>query len=187
MRPDPGNCEPTGGSAGIRRGAVELGAGDVPPAPSCSLNRPIGTGRTLAAISVELAAVKSVARRHGGTVNDLILTTVASALRTLLADRGESVDRLVISVPVSARRRSAAGQLGNQVGVIPMTIPTGGRAGCPAGHRRRNRPDLPKVTAALRGQFASLTGTEPSAGRDGPALPLRVVSRMVNWPECNST
>jgi WS/DGAT/MGAT family acyltransferase len=143
------------GLLSIRRAAAELGAGDSSPAPSSSINRPIGADRTLGATGVDLDAVKSAARRRGGTVNDVLLTAVAGALHTLLAERGESVDRLVISVPVSARQPGAARQLGNQVGVIPMMIPTTGdssdRLATVAGITRDRKTHTPGASAALIG------------------------------------
>ena len=51
---------------------------------------------------------------------------MTGALRAVLAERGENVDRLVVSMPVSARRQASVGQLGNQVGVIPVEVPTVG-------------------------------------------------------------
>jgi len=143
------------GLLSIRRAAAELGADGSSTAPGSSLNRPIGAGRTLAATSVNLDAVKSAARGRGGTVNDVLLTAVAGALHTLLAERGESVERLVISVPVSARQHGAARQLGNQVGVIPMTIPTTGgpndRLAAVAEITRDRKTHTPGASAALIG------------------------------------
>jgi len=74
----------------------------------------------------DLADVRAVARAHGGTVNDVVLTAATGALHTVLRKRGELVDHLVISVPISARRKASATQLGNQVGVIPVALPTTG-------------------------------------------------------------
>ena len=47
-------------------------------------------------------------------------------MHTVLRARGELADGFVISVPVSARAKTSSGQLGNQVGVIPVTVPTTG-------------------------------------------------------------
>ena len=44
----------------------------------------------------------------------------------MLAGRGEHIDRLVVSIPVPARRTATATELGNQVGVIPVEVPTTG-------------------------------------------------------------
>ncbi|HYU87016.1 MAG TPA: wax ester/triacylglycerol synthase family O-acyltransferase, partial [Kribbellaceae bacterium] len=95
-------------------------------APRCSLNRPTGPARRLAVARADLAAVRSVAHVHGGTVNDVVLAAVTGALREVLAGRGEVVDRFVISVPVSPRRRTDAARLGNEVGVLPIELPATG-------------------------------------------------------------
>jgi diacylglycerol O-acyltransferase / wax synthase len=115
-------------AAVLRAALAELRPGQVRPAPRCSLNRPTGTGRRLAVARADLAAVRRVAHARGGTVNDVVLTAVGGALGAVLRRRGESVDRLVVSVPVSGRRQATADRLGNQVGVMPVEVPTGGDA-----------------------------------------------------------
>jgi len=114
------------GLARLRAAAVELGATSNPQAPRCTLNRPIGTGRALGVARADVVAVRAAARAQGGTINDFVLTAVTGAVRSVLANRGETVDQLVISMPVSGRRRASAVKLGNQVGVIPVTVPTTG-------------------------------------------------------------
>ena len=106
----------------------------------------------------------TVAHRDGATVNDVALTAVAAALRSLLASRGESVDRFVISVPVSARRQASASDLGNEVGVIPLEIPADGDP------RDRLR------TIAARTQAAKRTPPAASTAVLGPAF--RVLARL---------
>ena len=89
----------------------------------CSLNRPISRRRQLATARVNLSDTLASAHRHNATVNDVLLAAVAGALAATLRGRGESLDRFVISVPVSIRRTATTAQLGNQVGVIPVTVP----------------------------------------------------------------
>jgi diacylglycerol O-acyltransferase len=110
------------------RGAVaELGLGGRTAAPiRNSLNQPTGARRSFAVARTDLAAVREVAHAYGGTVNDVVLTTVAGALHALLRRRGEDVDHLVISVPVSARTEDTGARLGNQAGVIPIALPATG-------------------------------------------------------------
>jgi diacylglycerol O-acyltransferase / wax synthase len=111
----------------IRQGLAELG-GTRPPRrlPATSLNRPTGPQRRIDVVAADLAAIRDLGHGHGGTVNDMILAAIAGALRALLASRGEQLDVVTVSVPVSARRAAADGQLGNQVGVMPVTVPAGG-------------------------------------------------------------
>ncbi|MET1072724.1 MAG: wax ester/triacylglycerol synthase domain-containing protein [Umezawaea sp.] len=110
----------------LRAAVAEAGIGRRSHAPRGSLNQPTGTKRALAVARVDLAAVHAAARAQGGTINDAVLSAVAGALHTVLAARGEDVDRLVVSIPVSARRQAEVAELGNRVGVIPVGIPTTG-------------------------------------------------------------
>ena len=110
----------------LRDGLGELGAGRPPSAPRSSLNRPTGQHRRFVMVDVDLEAVRATARAHGGTINDLLLTAVTAALRELLLDRGEVVDSLVVSVIVSGRTQTPTGELGNEVGAIPVSLPLTG-------------------------------------------------------------
>ena len=109
------------------QGLAELG-GARPPRrlPPTSLNRPTGPQRRLDVVAADLAAIRDLGHAHGGTVNDMILAVIAGALRALLASRGEQLDLLTVSVPVSARQAVTGGQLGNQVGVMPVALPASG-------------------------------------------------------------
>jgi diacylglycerol O-acyltransferase / wax synthase len=135
--------------ATLRAGSRELSVGRPRLAPRTSLNRPTGPHRRLALARADLAAARTIAHANGATVNDLVLTVVAGASRTLLAHRGEDLDELVVSVPVappaSVPREGdrARPQLGNRVGVIPVRLPTRGepevrlRAIAAITHRRK--------------------------------------------------
>ena len=94
--------------------------------PRSSLNQPTGPDRYLTVIRADLAEILSVAHAHGATVNDVVLTAIASALHDLMATRGERVDRFVVSVPVAARSTTTATELGNRVGIVPIDIPATG-------------------------------------------------------------
>ena len=139
----------------LRAAAVELGTTSNPHAPRCTLNRPIGAGRALAVARTDLGAVHAAAHAQGGTVNDVVITAVTGALRTVLANRGETVNQLVVSMPVSSRRRASATSLGNQVGVIPVTVPTTGeptqRLAAVARITRQRKTAAPGSSAALLG------------------------------------
>lgn len=108
----------------VKRAAAEIGA----PQRSaiCSLNAPAGANQRLVTVTAKLDDVRRFAHVHGGTVNDAVLAAIIGAVRTLLARRGESVPELVVSVPVSARTSATAARLGNQVGVMPVRLSTGG-------------------------------------------------------------
>ena len=114
----------------IREGIAELG-GAPPPRRllATSLNRPVGPRRRLDVVAVDLAAIRDLGHAHGGTVNDVVLAAVAGALRTLLAARGEQLGEVTITVPVAARRAATGGELGNQIGIMPVTVPATGDFG----------------------------------------------------------
>jgi hypothetical protein len=67
-----------------------------------------------------------MAHRHHATVNDILLTAAAEALRTVLAEDGENVSALVVSVPVSRRVSTTATALGNDVEAMPVRVPCTG-------------------------------------------------------------
>jgi hypothetical protein len=129
--PGPGDLQHgAGGTRGLRQGVAELGGVRGPRRLArSSLNRPTGPRRRLDVVGADLAAVRAFAHAHGGTVNDVVLAIVAGGLRDLLASRGETLDRVTISVPVSARREADTGRLGNQVGVMPVAVPCDGGLG----------------------------------------------------------
>ena len=84
-----------------------------------------------------------------------MLAAIAGALRALLASRGEELSLVSVSVPVSARQEATAGQLGNQVGVMPVTIPAGGhlagRASQVAGITRARKTAARGTSSVLLG------------------------------------
>jgi diacylglycerol O-acyltransferase / wax synthase len=126
----PGAQRRPGGLRRIRQGMAELGGARLPHRlPMTSLNRPVGPQRRLDAVAVDLAGVRDLGHAHGGTVNDVVLAAVAGALRTLLAARGEHLDEVTITVPVAARRAASGGELGNQIGIMPVTVPATGDFG----------------------------------------------------------
>lgn len=108
----------------LRAGIAELRAGGNPVAAKTSLNRPTGTHRATRAVRVDLETVRARAHTRGATVNDAVLAGVTGALAALLRRRGEQVDHLVVSMPVSTRQPSSADHLGNEVGVAPVDLPT---------------------------------------------------------------
>jgi WS/DGAT/MGAT family acyltransferase len=74
-----------------------------------------------------LTEVKRVGKTLGGTVNDVLMTTVAGALRRYLQEHEQLVDGINIraSVPVNLRPLDAPLELGNRFGLIFPTLTTG--------------------------------------------------------------
>ncbi|HEX4540988.1 MAG TPA: wax ester/triacylglycerol synthase family O-acyltransferase [Acidimicrobiales bacterium] len=92
-------------------------------APRTSLQTAISAHRRIAFAEVSLDKVKTVKNTLGGTVNDVILTMCAGALRSLLAARGEHPERsLVAAVPVSVRSEEQRGTMGNQISAMLVSL-----------------------------------------------------------------
>ena len=95
------------------------------PAPPSPLNVEIGPHRRFAGVACELQDFKAVKNAFGGTVNDVVLTVVAGALRRWLRSRGVRTEGLELRalVPVSIRPKGAENQLGNQIAVMRGPLP----------------------------------------------------------------
>lgn len=107
----------------VGAGTRELGLRRPRLADRCSLLGPTGGSRRLEVATADLAGVRFAAHELGASVNDVVVTAVTGALVDLLARRGERVDELVVSVPVSRRAQVDAGSLGNATGVVPVRVP----------------------------------------------------------------
>ena len=96
-------------------------------APSTPLNQPIGRHRRFDWLALDLEEVKAVKSRLGGTVNDVVLTTVAGALRRFLLNRGAEVRGLEyrVIVPVSVRGEDERGVANNRASAWLLTLPVG--------------------------------------------------------------
>ncbi len=77
--------------------------------------------------AVPLAEVRLAKAAVGGTVNDVLLSTIAGGLRRYLQRRGDRVDGLSFRavVPVSLRPLSQMSELGNQFGLVFLPLPVG--------------------------------------------------------------
>jgi WS/DGAT/MGAT family acyltransferase len=154
----------------------QIGSGMAPASP---FNVPIGPNRRFSFTDVPVADAKAVKNALGGTVNDVILTLVAGALRRLLLARGESTMNLSLRamVPVSTRDESQKMALGNRVSMFFVDLPIGDM----------DPPDrLSLISAATRhfkdtGQAlgaASLVGMTRWAPPTLHALAARVTARQ---------
>jgi diacylglycerol O-acyltransferase / wax synthase len=133
------------------------------PAPVVSFNRPIGPHRDVAWRQFDLATVKAVARRLGGTVNDVVLTVVSGALGSALHARGEEVpeEPLRTLIPVSVRTAEEFGAPGNRVSLWLVPLPV-------------NDPDP-------RRRFRTIHATTDELKRGGEAAGGAVVAEAANW------
>ncbi len=102
--------------------------GALRPATDTPFNREIGPHRRFDWLALDLDEVKRVKRALGGTVNDLVLATVAGAVSRFLVQRGISQHRqrgfdFRVFCPVSVRSRSERGTLGNRVSSMIASLP----------------------------------------------------------------
>jgi len=74
-----------------------------------------------------LADVKAVGKALGCSVNDVLLSCAAGAIRGYLVDRGELVDgaELRAMIPVNLRPAGPVRSLGNKFGLVPLLLPIG--------------------------------------------------------------
>ena len=76
---------------------------------------------------VPLAEVKAIGRAYDCSINDVLLSSVAGALRSYLQRHGDAVDGLSLRalVPVNLRPPEKAYKLGNRFGLVFLDLPLG--------------------------------------------------------------
>ncbi|MCU0257573.1 MAG: wax ester/triacylglycerol synthase family O-acyltransferase [Solirubrobacteraceae bacterium] len=94
-------------------------------APRTSLNRRISAHRRVALTTISLSEVKRIKNHFGVTVNDVIVTITAAALREWLLTHDElPTDPLLAMIPISVRLPEEFGTFGNRVSMMTVPIPT---------------------------------------------------------------
>lgn len=180
----------------------------LPPDPKTLLKGALGSEKRVAwSEPLVLEDVKRVARTAKATVNDVLVATVAGALRRYLARRGDNVDGLEVRamVPVNLRRSAPPTTLGNFFGLVLLGLHVGVTDPLSRLMVVRQRMDLLKATpeAAVAHALLSAMGRSPRLIEDmgvtffgnkaslvltnvpGPRLPVKLagvpVSRMMFW------
>lgn len=101
----------------------------MPADPMTRLKGDLGTAKRCAWSKVlALDEVKSFSKTTGATINDVLLTGVAGALRRYLISRGEELRpglEIRAIVPVNLRPEGAVEQLGNRFGLVFLALPVG--------------------------------------------------------------
>ena len=111
-------------------------------APRTVFNGVISAHRRFAFGSLPIDAIKAVKNELGGTVNDVVMTLCAGALRRWLIDHDSLPDLpLLAMVPVSVRDESEAGAGGNRVSAMVAVLPT-------------DEPDPRRRLEAMHGEMA---------------------------------
>lgn len=155
------------------------------PAPESPLNTVIGEQRRYAMVSLDLDDHRRIRKAHGGTVNDVVLATVAGALRAWLLTRGEKVSpstTVRAMVPVSIRpdadgASTRATATGNRVSSYLVDLPVGEPSAVMRLHQVSYRMQAHKETGQAVGAEAlvGLAGFSPPTLH---ALGARVASGL---------
>lgn len=132
-------------------------------APLTSFNHPIGPHRRVDWLSLELSTVKAIKDRLGGTLNDVVLATVAGGVQKYLArrSRGGAPADFRSLVPVSVRSQDERGTLGNHVSIWVTPLPV-------------REPDAGRRLEAVRATTADLK-------QRNQALGAQVLTRAAEW------
>jgi diacylglycerol O-acyltransferase len=127
------------------------------------LNKPIGPHRRFDWLAMDLNEVKTVRKRLGGSLNDVVLTTVTGAVQRFLEGRRVHVDFLDFRVmaPVSVRSAEEKGTLGNRVSAWIIELPLA---------ERNPRSRLQKISETT----ARLKETKQAMGAE-------MLSRVAEW------
>lgn len=115
-------------SAGARTaGRVVDALANRTPTGESPIIGPLSQQRRVVVVRTDLAAHRKVREAHGGTINDVVLTTVTGALRAWLMTRGESmrgIRQVRALVPVSVvDEELEATSLGNPVAAHFVDLP----------------------------------------------------------------
>ena len=89
--------------------------------------KPSAVKRVAWSAPLPLADIKAVCKVLGVSVNDILLASVAGALRSYLAHKGDDTDGVEVRgfVPVNLRPRGAEHKLGNHFGLVALVLPAG--------------------------------------------------------------
>jgi WS/DGAT/MGAT family acyltransferase len=106
--------------------------------------------RVMAHCSLPLARVRSIARKQGAKINDVLLATLDAAMNRYLAERGTPPDRpLVADIPVALEDH---GGTGNRITILQVPM---GRPGATPVERLR---DVVRETREMKGELRDISG-----------------------------
>jgi diacylglycerol O-acyltransferase len=130
------------------------------PAPPTALDRSAGPERLVAFAETSLVAAREAGRRHGATLNDMLLAAATVALGRALRRRGERHVWVKALVPVNVRGGddgAAGAGLGNRISFMTVELPVG-------------LDDAVEILRAVRAQTVARKAA-------GAAAPLHAVAR----------
>lgn len=100
----------------------------LPPDPKTIFRGPLQVQKRAAwSVSMPLQQVKAIGKATGATVNDVLLTAVAGALRRYAQEHHQSVEGLDVRgvIPVNLRHETKEIELGNRFGLVFLELPLG--------------------------------------------------------------
>ncbi len=98
------------------------------PDPRTLFKGPLGVAKKAAwSEPLQVSDVKALGQAFGASINDVLLTAMAGALRRYLLARGQRADRLSFraAMPVNLRGLEEMAALGNRFGLVFLSIPVG--------------------------------------------------------------
>ena len=114
------------GALRTRAAGYSLASGWLTRASQTPLNGSVGSARSFGTLQTPLDQIKEIKNRAGGSVNDVVLATVAGGVRRwLIESKGFDVAGLDFRVmaPVSVRAADKRGTLGNHVAMWLVALP----------------------------------------------------------------
>ena len=100
----------------------------LPPDPKTVYKGPLQVPkRAVWSEPIPLSVIKAIGKATGCTLNDVLLSAVAGALRRYAEGRGQAVDGLNIRgvIPVNLRQEQSKIELGNKFGLVFLSLPLG--------------------------------------------------------------
>jgi diacylglycerol O-acyltransferase / wax synthase len=136
------------------QGFLDLARHSDPVRPTF-LNEEIGRDRLVAFVATDLEEMKRAARPAGATVNDVLLSVCAGALRRLFEQRGAEVPaEFAALVPMSVRKPGEERELGNRMTTLLVPLPLAERD--PLARLERVHATTTKLKASEGARAASL-------------------------------
>jgi WS/DGAT/MGAT family acyltransferase len=143
------------------------GSGNLSLAPRTALNVSVTPGRAFSTVSLPLAKLKTLARAHEATLNDIVLMLCSTALRQYFVQRRSLPKKsLVAAVPISLRvdtakaNKAAPGQ-GNQASMSLISLGT---------HLPDASTRLQHIRQASRAMKSTMGGLKSVLPTDYPSL-----------------
>jgi len=130
-------------------------------APRTRLNASVSAGRAFTGVSLPLAELKALGRRHGATLNDLVLWLCSTALRRHFARHGPLPRKsMMAAVPISLREQGDT-TANNQASITLVSLGTN------IADPGRRLAHIKAATAAMKATMGSVKSLLPT---DFPSL-----------------